>query len=239
MAKPFVSPLLGYNNNVRHKNRTFHIQTEDSGVKRPHIITHLFIDGGRILKSIKTSYAEHLEGEDVQEVVRTLMREQHKSMFIALKDGQFDNVFENGASDPKIPVAPAAGIPASGVPSSSGAGSADDTIRTAALSDSGGLPAMGPSPLEVNLNGVQRVRRASVPPVAKPQGDGAATAAATPSPEGTPLSRGKYAPTRPASIFGKSKPSDDRSIFGNDVAEDRSLDEVILSYLAEDLEKKK
>ena len=54
------SPLLGYNNNVRHKNRVFHIQTEDSGVKHPHIITHLFMDGGRILKSVKTSYAEHV-----------------------------------------------------------------------------------------------------------------------------------------------------------------------------------
>ena len=53
MAK-FQSPLLGYNNNVRHKNRVFHIQTEDSGVNHPHIITHLFMDGGRILKSVKT-----------------------------------------------------------------------------------------------------------------------------------------------------------------------------------------
>ena len=54
------SPLLGYNNNVRHKNRIFHIQTEDSGVKYGHIITHLFMDGGRILKSVKTSYSEYL-----------------------------------------------------------------------------------------------------------------------------------------------------------------------------------
>ena len=52
MSKHF-SPLLGYNNNVRHKNRVFHIQTEDSGVKHPHIITHLFMDGGRILKSVR------------------------------------------------------------------------------------------------------------------------------------------------------------------------------------------
>ena len=58
------SPLLGYNNNIRHKNRVFHIQTEDSGVRHPHVITHLFMDGGRILKSVKTSYAEHVGAED-------------------------------------------------------------------------------------------------------------------------------------------------------------------------------
>ena len=45
----YVSPQLGFNNNVRHKGRVFHIQTEDSGIKHPHIITHLFADGGRIL----------------------------------------------------------------------------------------------------------------------------------------------------------------------------------------------
>ena len=72
------SPLLGYNNNVRHKNRIFHVQTEDSGIKHPHIITHLFMDGGRILKSIKKSYAEHVGTDGMSDVVRNMMKEQHK-----------------------------------------------------------------------------------------------------------------------------------------------------------------
>ena len=97
MAK-FQSPLLGYNNNVRHKNRQFHIQTEDSGVNHPHIITHLFMDGGRILKSVKKSYAEHVGAEGMSETVRGLMKEQHKAMFIALRDGQFDHLVDPGAA---------------------------------------------------------------------------------------------------------------------------------------------
>jgi hypothetical protein len=108
MAK-FQSPLLGYNNNVRHKNRVFHIQTEDSGVNHPHIITHLFMDGGRILKSVKKSYAEHVGADGMSEIVRGLMKEQHKAMFIALRDGQFDALVEPGGvpaaagSEPKLP----------------------------------------------------------------------------------------------------------------------------------------
>src|SRR5690242_21623052 len=98
MAK-FQSPLLGYNNNVRHKNRVFHIQTEDSGVNHPHIITHLFMDGGRILKSVKRSYAEHVGTDGMSETVRVLMKEQHKAMLIALKDGQFDELVD-GAKPP-------------------------------------------------------------------------------------------------------------------------------------------
>jgi hypothetical protein len=46
---------------------------------------------------------------------------------------------------------------------------------------------------------------------------------------------GRYAPARPAAIFGASnQPAP--SIFSDDLVSDKSLDEVILSYLAEDLE---
>jgi hypothetical protein len=107
MAK-FQSPLLGYNNNVRHKGRLFHIQTEDSGVNHPHVITHLFMDGGRILKSQKRSYAEHVGSDGMSETVKQLMKEQHKGMLIALRDGQFDALVENamGPAKPAPAVVP-------------------------------------------------------------------------------------------------------------------------------------
>src|SRR6185295_7093963 len=108
MAK-FHSPLLGYNNNVRHRGRLFHIQTEDSGINHPHVITHLFMDGGRILKSVKKSYAEHVGSDTLKDTVRVLMKEQHKAMFIALRDGQFDELVEgkkpSSPSMPKVAVA--------------------------------------------------------------------------------------------------------------------------------------
>ena len=107
MAK-FQSPLLGYNNNVRHKNRVFHIQTEDSGVNHPHIITHLFMDGGRILKSVKTSYAEHVGTDAMKETVRGMMKEQHKAMFIALRDGQYDHIVDPAGAAAAAAAAPAA-----------------------------------------------------------------------------------------------------------------------------------
>lgn len=98
-----VSPLLGFNNNIRYRGKIFHVQTEDSGVKRPHVITHLFTDGGRIIKTAKTSYAEHLERDDLAEHVKKVMMEQHKAMFVALKEGQFDSVIV--ALDGGAPVA--------------------------------------------------------------------------------------------------------------------------------------
>ena len=44
---------------------------------------------------------------------------------------------------------------------------------------------------------------------------------------------------RPAAIFGQSKPQQGKSTFGEDLISDKSLDEVILSYLADDLDDKK
>lgn len=94
----FRAPVLGYNTNVRHKGRLFHIQTEDSGLGHPHVITHLFADGGRIVASKKTAYSDHLGAENLAELVKKLMQAQHKQMFIALRDGVYD---EDGEGGPK------------------------------------------------------------------------------------------------------------------------------------------
>ena len=46
----------------------------------------------------------------------------------------------------------------------------------------------------------------------------------------------RYAPSRPASIFATTRPQEGASIFGEDLISEKSLDEVILGYLAEDLD---
>ncbi len=106
MSLKFASPLLGYNNNVRYKGRVFHIQTEDSGAKYAHVITHLFMDGGRILKTVKTSYAESVDSDLRAEIVRNLMKHQHKAMAIALREGSFDGLVEGNASTASAPPPP-------------------------------------------------------------------------------------------------------------------------------------
>lgn len=110
MAK-FQSPLLGYNNNLRHRGRVFHIQTEDSGVHHPHVITHLFMDGGRILKSVKKSYAEHVGVDGMSETVRSLMKEQHRAMAIALRNGEFDAFVDGNKPTNAVATAPASTLP--------------------------------------------------------------------------------------------------------------------------------
>lgn len=80
----------GFNHNVMHKGQMFHIQTEDSGVRNPYIVTHLFV-GGNILNSRKTSYADIVGMPEMHEVVREMMEEQHKNMLRDLKAGKFNH----------------------------------------------------------------------------------------------------------------------------------------------------
>jgi hypothetical protein len=81
--------VLGFNHNITYKGEVFHVQTEDSGVANPHIITLLY-RGGVIISSKKTSYSDILKMESLELVVEELMKEQHKEMMRRLKAGEYD-----------------------------------------------------------------------------------------------------------------------------------------------------
>jgi len=190
------SPLLGYNNNVRHKNRMFHVQTEDSGVKHPHIITHLFMDGGRILKSVKKSYAEHVGTDGMSDVVRNMMKEQHKEMLIALRDGQYDHLV-----DPKAAAAKAA-------------------AQAAAAAAPGTTPEASPAPTAAKSPSVRppSARPPSVrpgPPSARPGPPSARPGPPSARPAPPSASAGRPASVRPPPVSGpvistaKSQPFED------------------------------
>ena len=95
--------LPGYNHNIKYHEEIYHIQTEDSGLGNPHIITLLY-KGGNILARRKTSYADIVKNENLSEVVRELMQEQHKQMLRDLKGGLFDKA--KGMAAAQVPEAP-------------------------------------------------------------------------------------------------------------------------------------
>ena len=98
---PPKSPLLGYNNNIPHKGKMYHVQTEDSGTRRPHVITHLFADGGRIVHTTKTSYSELVDDPEMVDKVQRLMKDQHRAMVDALRKGELEHLL-GAAPGPRI-----------------------------------------------------------------------------------------------------------------------------------------
>lgn len=71
-----VRMLSGFNHNIKHNGRTYHIQTEDGGRTSPNIVTHTFI-GGVILDSVRTSYADLVDTAGWQERLKDRMKAQH------------------------------------------------------------------------------------------------------------------------------------------------------------------
>jgi hypothetical protein len=247
-------PLLGFNNNVRHRGRIFHIQTEDSGIKHPRIVTHLFADGGRIVKTARTDYAEHVGQKDMMPLVRRMMKEQHKAMFIALRAGQLDELLEKvcgplKTNDAAGPHQSGETLAASAPPPGQGSAQPADRGSWSGTPAPGSLAAAAPvttgsqelhevkvvpgtaEVFERDSRGLNELSRAAEQALAP------AAAAPPPRPARSATSEsGRYAASRPAAIFGQLPSPEQQSIFGDSVISEKSLDEVILSYLAEDLE---
>ncbi len=166
MAKTFDRAVSGFNHNINHGGRVFHVQTEDSGLNNPNIVTHLFV-GGNILASKKTSYADLVRAENLHELVRQLMEEQHKQMLRNVISGAYDSI---------------------------------DSAVQAYQPGQLGIP-------------------------------GGGKAVSGPTPGGEPL------PAEVVEARGLTSPpalneSGAKTLFGEDLISEKSLDEVILSYLA-------
>lgn len=71
--------LLGFNTNIVYNEDTYHIQTEDNGLKNPVIISHLYLKG-EIIATKKNSYADIVGKPGYQEKIKKMMAEQHSSM---------------------------------------------------------------------------------------------------------------------------------------------------------------
>lgn len=94
--------LPGYNHNVEYQGRTFHVQTEDSGVEKAHIISHLF-EGGNILETRKCDYTNIIDSEQRDKVLMSLMLNQHQALIRELENGQLDEALHGSSSESPQP----------------------------------------------------------------------------------------------------------------------------------------
>ena len=120
MVRQSGATLMGFNNNVRYRGHRFHLQTEDSGREKPHILTHLFANGGHIIETLRCDYSQHLADPRCTTIVARMMREQHLELAMLLRDGHLDQKLAwvlNGSQRPSgSPTADTAENPMLSVP---------------------------------------------------------------------------------------------------------------------------
>lgn len=205
--------VTGFNHNVRHKGETFHVQTEDSGAEHGHIITHLF-QGGNIIASKRTSYAEMLGAPNLLTLVRTLMEEQHKEMLRNLVSGVYDSALPSAEAAPPRESPP---------------------LRQPARQAPPPVPPPTPTPLPGQHVAAWpwsgKGRPKTPPPFRAPKlsHELASWPAGAPKPTPPPLPGG--APRQQPTPRPTPK-ADAPTLRSEDLVSDRSLDEVILRYLS-------
>ena len=135
--------LSGFNTNFRYRGVLFHVQTEDSGLENPHVITHLF-HGGNIMSSEKRDYSDliaELPASELDGAIRKVMEGLHKSMLKQLSRGEHDvsieqrmgpDVFRVAATDTMLePPTETTGSPLVADPEALAANAADSVPRVA------------------------------------------------------------------------------------------------------------
>lgn len=222
--------ITGYNTDIRHGSRVFHVQTEDNGVSNRSVVTLIYV-GGEILASKKTSYADQVPLDEKR--ISELMESQHRRMIAAIKKGKFDG--------PTLPADPLSDEDDTDV------SRAPPMISTTAVSRKTGMvagptataPTLIPSSTPPASAGPMRppaptMGQANVvpPPAARPTvppPEGAAPAVA-PLPPSAARAAAPSIQTKPA--IPAPPAGAPRKEAGPIVVSDRSLDEVIRDYLA-------
>lgn len=246
------SPQVGFNSNVRYRGNTFHIQTEDSGRERPRVTTLLFADGGHIIASQRSEYQHLLSEPDFAVKLKQQMQEQHRALMRELASGSLDDKIESVIG----PLAPRSSGRSTGASRGSGElrlgkGSMVDPLLS--VVGERGASLSGRTPLEtVSLSSVtsaevlaasDSARSGDVTSARLSDGVNAVVEAAVDDEarrvpglprrvSGRPGASDGPRGTRPAAAFEPSGPS----LFGGGALAEGSLNDVILSFIAQELE---
>jgi len=149
--------ITGFNTDIRHGERVFHVQTEDRGELNP-VVESLVYVGGEILLAKKSPYRDLVERGRVDEkAVRRMMDGQHRLIIEAIKRGRFDKG-KPGAGPPLLEVVDEA------PPRMSPAAAA----ATAAILSSP-APARRPEPRAASGPSTLPIAPKAVPPAAPPR----------------------------------------------------------------------
>lgn len=81
--------VTGFNTDVEHDGKVYHVQTEDKGLQNPVIETLIYM-GGEILASRRASYADLIPRGGGESEIALRIESQHNRMILDIRAGKFD-----------------------------------------------------------------------------------------------------------------------------------------------------
>ena len=86
--------ITGFNTDVRHDGRIYHVQTEDRGRENP-ILESLVYIGGTVVAKKSTPYSEQLVSGATEEMIASLLKRQHQVIIAAIKAGRIEDLIRH------------------------------------------------------------------------------------------------------------------------------------------------
>ena len=83
--------IIGFNTNIVYRGVTYHVQTEDKGLKTPLILS-LVYDRGTILASKRSFYDDLLDGDFNEKELAERLQRQHKLICAAIRAGRIEDL---------------------------------------------------------------------------------------------------------------------------------------------------
>ena len=83
--------ITGFNTDIQFEGTTYHVQTEDKGVKTPLILSLVYV-GGTIIASKRTPYADLVESGFDEAALTERLQRQHKLICAAIRAGRVEDL---------------------------------------------------------------------------------------------------------------------------------------------------
>lgn len=90
--------ITGFNTDIEFQGTTYHVQTEDKGVKTPLILS-LVYDRGTILASKRSAYNDLLIGDFDEKILAERLQKQHNLICAAVRTGRIEDLKRMAAKE--------------------------------------------------------------------------------------------------------------------------------------------
>jgi hypothetical protein len=93
----FKAMITGFNTDVPHQDRVYHVQTEDRGTKDNPVLESLVYIGGTIIAKKLTPYADKINQGANDATIASLLKKQHQVIIAAIKAGRIEDLIKHSA----------------------------------------------------------------------------------------------------------------------------------------------
>src|SRR5215467_4876837 len=99
--------ITGFNTDVQHEGRVYHVQTEDRGRDKATLESLVYV-GGTIVAKKATAYSDQLDKGATEDMIAALLKKQHQVIIAAIKAGRIEELIRHSLRQERGKRGPAA-----------------------------------------------------------------------------------------------------------------------------------